>query len=205
MGGLKIALPLSGWLGSDESAYRFPCRGVARNRNGIPHQVCPPRRSTRDRRTVMFIIGIDPHKGSHTAAVIDHDEQLVRRVRPRRGSPAMRSAVALGRPVHAASGGRSKAQPASEHSWHNNSSARVKPSSTSPRRSPPRARLLDSGRSDKTDPHDTRSAHDGRVAPPSSARSRPRRSHPTLAAPRGNVTTSSSRDAHERCVDSTPS
>ena len=25
----------------------------------------------------MFIIGIDPHKGSHTAAVIDRDEQLV--------------------------------------------------------------------------------------------------------------------------------
>ena len=25
----------------------------------------------------MFIIGIDPHKGSHTAAVIDGDEQLV--------------------------------------------------------------------------------------------------------------------------------
>ena len=23
----------------------------------------------------MFIIGIDPHKGSHTAAVIDRDEQ----------------------------------------------------------------------------------------------------------------------------------
>ena len=25
----------------------------------------------------MFIIGIDPHKGSHTASVIDRDEQLV--------------------------------------------------------------------------------------------------------------------------------
>ena len=25
----------------------------------------------------MFIIGIDPHKGSHTAAVIDGDEQVV--------------------------------------------------------------------------------------------------------------------------------
>ena len=25
----------------------------------------------------MFIIGIDPHKGSHTAAVIDPDEELV--------------------------------------------------------------------------------------------------------------------------------
>jgi transposase len=25
----------------------------------------------------VFIIGIDPHKGSHTAAVVDHDEQVV--------------------------------------------------------------------------------------------------------------------------------
>jgi hypothetical protein len=25
----------------------------------------------------VFIIGIDPHKGSHTAAVIDRDEQVV--------------------------------------------------------------------------------------------------------------------------------
>jgi hypothetical protein len=25
----------------------------------------------------VFIIGIDPHKGSHTAAVIDRDEQIV--------------------------------------------------------------------------------------------------------------------------------
>ena len=31
----------------------------------------------------MFIIGIDPHKGSHTAAVIDGDEQLVGEVRVR--------------------------------------------------------------------------------------------------------------------------
>ena len=27
----------------------------------------------------MFVIGIDPHKGSHTAAVIDRDEELVAR------------------------------------------------------------------------------------------------------------------------------
>jgi hypothetical protein len=29
------------------------------------------------RRTFLFIIGIHPHKGSHTAAVIDGDEQVV--------------------------------------------------------------------------------------------------------------------------------
>src|SRR5436853_7720963 len=42
-----------------------------------PHQECPPRRSTLSEEDFVFIIGIDPHKGSHTAAVIDRDEQLV--------------------------------------------------------------------------------------------------------------------------------
>jgi hypothetical protein len=31
----------------------------------------------RDEETFVFIIGIDPHKGSHTAAVLDRDERLV--------------------------------------------------------------------------------------------------------------------------------
>ena len=31
----------------------------------------------------MFIIGVDPHKGSHTAAVLDRDEQLVGQIRVR--------------------------------------------------------------------------------------------------------------------------
>jgi hypothetical protein len=33
--------------------------------------------SFRCQEAFVFIIGIDPHKGSHTAAVIDRDEQLV--------------------------------------------------------------------------------------------------------------------------------
>ena len=31
----------------------------------------------------MFIIGVDPHKGSHTAAVLDRDEKLVDEIRVR--------------------------------------------------------------------------------------------------------------------------
>ena len=30
----------------------------------------------------MFIIGVDPHKASHTAAVLDHHEQLVGEFEP---------------------------------------------------------------------------------------------------------------------------
>src|SRR4051794_6104711 len=65
------------WLPSDEAVCRFPCCGVARNRNGIPASGVPAAAFTSDRGGHVFIIGIDPHKGSHTAAVIDRDEQLV--------------------------------------------------------------------------------------------------------------------------------
>src|SRR3954453_17509664 len=66
------------WLPSDEAVCRFPCCGVARNRNGIPASGVPAAAFTSDRGGHVFIIGIDPHKGSHTAAVIDRDEQHVR-------------------------------------------------------------------------------------------------------------------------------
>jgi hypothetical protein len=43
-----------------------------------PHQECPSRRSVLiEEGLSVFIIGIDPHKGSHTAAVIDGDEQVI--------------------------------------------------------------------------------------------------------------------------------
>jgi hypothetical protein len=42
-----------------------------------PHQECAPRPSLLIEEDFVFIIGIDPHKGSHSAAVIDGDEQLV--------------------------------------------------------------------------------------------------------------------------------
>ncbi len=40
-GGLQNALPPSGWLLSEEATCRFPCCGVARNRNGIPASGVP--------------------------------------------------------------------------------------------------------------------------------------------------------------------
>jgi hypothetical protein len=76
--GLENALPPSGWLLSDEARLPVPVswRGskqerhprIRRARHGVHFDA---------RRTFVFIIGIDPHKGSHTAAVIDCDEQLV--------------------------------------------------------------------------------------------------------------------------------
>src|SRR6266540_2904408 len=59
-------------------------RGVARNRNGTPSSGLPagafPSGSS-SRRFSVFFIGIDPHKTSHTAAVLDAHEHLVSEVR----------------------------------------------------------------------------------------------------------------------------
>ena len=52
------------WRGSKQE--RHP--RIRSARRGVP---------TSRRGDFVFIIGIDPHKGSHTAAVIDGDEQLV--------------------------------------------------------------------------------------------------------------------------------
>ena len=54
-----------------------PRHGVARNRIGTPpHQVCPPWHHHHDEEVGMYVIGIDPHRGSHAAAVLDRDEQV---------------------------------------------------------------------------------------------------------------------------------
>ena len=42
-----------------------------------PNQACPLRLRCRQKGHAMVIIGIDPHKGSHTAVVIDRDERVV--------------------------------------------------------------------------------------------------------------------------------
>jgi hypothetical protein len=42
--------------------------------SGLPAVATPPDSHEED---VVFIIGIDPHKGSHTAAVLDDQEALV--------------------------------------------------------------------------------------------------------------------------------
>jgi hypothetical protein len=67
-----------GWLSSDEavSLVRVLWRGSKQERH--PHIRSAGRGlPLRCEEAFVFIIGIDPHKGSHTAAVIDRDEQLV--------------------------------------------------------------------------------------------------------------------------------
>ncbi len=105
----------------------------------------------------MFIIGIDPHKGSHTAAVLDEQEVVVGEVRvtaDRRQRDRLLEFAAPFEPrtwaVEAAAGlGALLAQ---QLVAAGETVLDVPPSLSA------RARLLDSGRTDKTDPHDARSA-----------------------------------------------
>lgn len=105
----------------------------------------------------MFIIGIDPHKGSHTAAVIDRDEQLVgefalaadRRQRDR----LLGWAGPFTPRVWAIEGAAGVGALLAQQLVGAGETVLDVPAALSAR-----ARLLDSGRSDKTDPHDARSA-----------------------------------------------
>ena len=105
----------------------------------------------------MFVIGIDPHKGSHTAAALDGDEQLVgelRVVADRRQRDRLLRFAAPFTPrtwaVEAASGlGALLAQ---QLVAAGEAVVDVPPTLSA------RVRLLDAGRTDKTDPHDARSA-----------------------------------------------
>ena len=105
----------------------------------------------------MFVIGIDPHKGSHTAAVLDRDEQLCAELRVRadrhQRDRLLRWAESF-EPrtwaIEAASGlGSLLAQ---QLLAAGEVVVDVPPTLSA------RARLLDSGNTDKTDPHDARSA-----------------------------------------------
>ena len=105
----------------------------------------------------VFIIGIDPHRGSHAAVVIDRSE-TVRRVLvlPRR-SPSTRTAVGWATRLRRGSG-PSKARPAPARCWPSSSSPPANASLTCPPKLSARVRDVGQGADDKTDPHDARSA-----------------------------------------------
>ena len=84
----------------------------------------------------MFIIGIDPHKGSHTAAVIDGDEQLVGELA--RHARIVDNAIGLLRfaaPFEPRTVGDRGRDRDSARCWRNSSSAPARPSLMCRRRS----------------------------------------------------------------------
>ncbi len=106
---------------------------------------------------VMFVIGIDPHKGSHTAAVLDDTEELVGELRITadrwQRDRLLRFAAAFEPRTWAveAAGGLGSLL-AQQLVAAGESVVDVPPTLSA------RVRLLDAGRTDKTDAHDARSA-----------------------------------------------
>lgn len=105
----------------------------------------------------MYVIGIDPHKGSHTAAVLDGDEELLGELRVDAGRHQRDQFLAFAAPfeprtwaIEAATG------------WGALLAQQLVAAGEAVLDVPPglsaRARLLDTGSNSKTDRHDARSA-----------------------------------------------
>ena len=105
----------------------------------------------------MFIIGIDPHKGSHTAAVIDGDEQLVSEVSVRadrrQRERLLGWATAFAPRLWAVEGATGVGALLAQQLVGAGERVVDVPAALSAR-----VRLLDAGHKDKTDVHDARSA-----------------------------------------------
>jgi transposase len=105
----------------------------------------------------VFIIGIDPHKGSHTAAVIDDDERLVDEVAVhadrRQRDRLLEFATSFEPRVWAIEGAAGVGALLAQQLVGAGETVIDVPAALSAR-----VRLLDSGRNDKTDTHDARSA-----------------------------------------------
>jgi len=104
----------------------------------------------------VFIIGIDPHKGSHTAAVIDSDEQVVGefslRADCRQRDRLLRFARSFTPRVWAVEGATGTGHLlAQQLVGAGETVVDVSPALSA------RVRLLDAGRKDKNDAHDARS------------------------------------------------
>jgi transposase len=134
-------------------------RGSKQARAIDPHQECPPwhHHWLSHEEGFVFIIGIDPHKGSHTAAVLDRTETVIGELRvsaDRRQRDQLLQFAASFTPrtwaIESASGlGALLAQ---QLVAAGETVLDVPPTLSA------RVRLLDSGCTDKTDPHDARAA-----------------------------------------------
>jgi len=105
----------------------------------------------------VFIIGIDPHKGSHTAAAIDRDEQLVGEVSVqadrRQRERLLRWAASFEPRLWAVEGASGHGALLAQQLVASGETVVDVPAALSAR-----ARLLDAGHKDKSDAHDARSA-----------------------------------------------
>lgn len=105
----------------------------------------------------MFVIGVDPHKGSHTATVLDADERVLGELRVRadrnQRERLLAWAEAFSPRTWAIEGATGTGALLAQQLVAAGESVLDVPPTLSAR-----ARLLDSGSTDKTDPHDARAA-----------------------------------------------
>jgi transposase len=132
--------------------------GVARNRIGISLQACPPWRSIGSSgRLKVFTIGIDPHKGSHVAAVLDQGEELVGELRVRADRHQRDRLLMFAEPytprVWAIEGARGVGALLAQQLVAAGETVVDVPAKLSAR-----VRVLDNGHADKNDSHDARAA-----------------------------------------------
>ena len=77
-----MCLPPSGWLSNELLAGRIFSTVVWLERGACtstPNQECPPRFNHRAKEGIaMTMIGIDPHKATHTAVAVDDNERGAR-------------------------------------------------------------------------------------------------------------------------------
>src|SRR6266540_4481292 len=88
LGRLALELPAarwSGWLSNEGARRSGSGYGVARKRRAAPLSGVPVVTFARvyEEDFMMVIIGIDPHKATHTAVAIDRDEQAIARLEVR--------------------------------------------------------------------------------------------------------------------------
>jgi transposase len=154
------ALLPAGWLLSEVARYRVPgrWRGSKQDRQPDPHQDCPPpAHPTIHRGNAVFVIGVDPHKGSHTAAVLNATEEVIAQVLVEADAQQLGRLLAWAEPftprrwaVEGAGG--TGALLARQLAAAGEDVVDVPPTLSA------RVRLLDRGRSAKTDAHDARAA-----------------------------------------------
>ena len=92
---LKCLSPCLGWLSNEVFAGWFPWlwRGSKEARAHRPQSGLSAAVSVADRKGIAMsvMIGIDPHKGSHTAVVVDDDEVVIDTIRVRTSVNQMRT------------------------------------------------------------------------------------------------------------------
>ena len=74
-----MCLPPSSWLSNELLASRILAgMWLERGENTIdPNQECPSRFTVYEKGIAMTMIGIDPHKATHTAVAVDDDENVI--------------------------------------------------------------------------------------------------------------------------------